>query len=125
MAADRRHVVIGFDRPEQIRGGFDRLAALAEAGDLKIVDVEFIHSIRGVPSTVRAGQIDPDLAGYDGANAGLLSQSDLDIVADAIPVGSMAAVILYDGTSIGAALTAWSGDGATVIREGLGASLAG
>ena len=97
--------------PEQIRGGFDRLAALAEAGDLKIVDVEFIHSIRACPALVRAGQIDPDLAGYDGANAGLLSQSDLDIVADAIPVGSMAAVILYDGTSIGAALTAGQATG--------------
>lgn len=125
MAGDRRHVVIGFDRPDQIRTGFDCLAALVEAGDLQIVDVEFIHSIRGMPSTVRPSQIDPDLAVYDHANAGLLNQADLDVVADAIPVGSMAAAVIYDGTPITAVLTQWSTDGATVICDGVGTSPAG
>jgi hypothetical protein len=123
MADDTNYIVIGFSRPDQIRGGFDRLAALAEAGPLRIADVEFIHSIQGIPSTVPASRVHPELAGYDEADARLLGQSALDAVADAIPVGSMAAVVLYAGAPILPALAQWSRDGATVVREGAATTL--
>lgn len=118
------HIVIGFSEPDQIRAGFDRLAALAAAGDLTIVDVEFIHSIQGMPSTVSAGGVDRALEGFDSADAHLLGQDDRDAVADAIPAGSMAAVVVYVG-SIAPAVAEWSRDGATVVSEGAGSSPAG
>lgn len=118
MADDTNYIVIGFSNPDEIRGGFDRLNTLAESGPLRITDVEFIHSIQGIPSTVPASRVHPALAGYDDADARLLGQSALDAVADAIPVGSMAAVVLYAGAPILPALAQWSRDGATVIREG-------
>ena len=118
MSDDTSYIVVGFTDPDQIRGGFDRLTALAETGPLRIADVEFIHSIQGIPSTVPASRVDPALAGYDAADTQLLGQSALDAVADAIPVGSMAAVVLYAGAPVLPALAEWSRDGATVVREG-------
>lgn len=123
MTDQASHIVIGFARPDQIRGGFDRLSALAESGPLRILDVEFVHSIHGIPSTVPAAAIHPDLAGFDSADAHLLGQADLDAVADAIPAGSMAAVVVYTGAPILPVLAQWSNDGATVVREGTGTNL--
>lgn len=80
MTEQPSHIVVGFTKPDQIRAGFDRLAALAEAGPLRVVDVEFIHSIHGIPSTVLAGAVHPGLAGFDDADAHLLAQADLDAV---------------------------------------------
>ena len=88
------YIVVGFTRPEQVLAGFDRLAALAEADSVRIVDAEFIHSIMGNPSTIPAHQVHPDLTGYEACDTRLLGQSDLDTVTDVIASGSMAAVIL-------------------------------
>ncbi|MGV0991245.1 MAG: hypothetical protein ACOYBX_06225 [Mycobacterium sp.] len=114
------YIVVEFSRPDQIQEGFDRLAALAEAGAMQIADVEFIHSIQGIPSTIPAHQVHPALTGYDALDTRMLVQSDLDVVADAIPVGSMAAVVLYSGAPILPALADWSRDGASVVLEGTG-----
>ena len=78
MSDDTSYIVVGFTDPDQILAGFDRLTALAESGPLRIADVEFIHSIQGIPSTVPASRVDPALAGYDAADARLLGQSALD-----------------------------------------------
>lgn len=120
MTDATHHLVLGFNAPEQITAGFGKLAGLPA---VQIVDVEFIHSIKGMPSTVEASGVDPRLADFDAADARLLSQADLDAVADAIPVGSMAAVIVYAGGPLSAAKQQWTDDGATVVREGAGASL--
>ena len=112
------YIVAEFTRPDQVLAGFGRLAALVEAGPMRIVDVEFIHSIMGNPSTIPAHQVHPDLSGYDAFDTRLLGQSDLDTVADAIPAGSMAAVILYSGGPMDPVAADWSRDGAVVVREG-------
>jgi len=124
MPEHTHHIVVGFSEPDQIRAGFDRLTDLAATGAVQVTDVEFVHSIKGIPSTVRAGDVDPGLAGYDGSDTRLLNQADLDVVADAIPVGSMAAVVLYSGP-LTAARDQWTRDGATIIRDGTGSSLLG
>jgi len=112
------YIVVGFTRPEQVLAGFDRLAALAEADSVRIVDAEFIHSIMGNPSTIPAHQVHPDLTGYEACDTRLLGQSDLDTVTDVIASGSMAAVILYSGGPIDHVSADWSRDGAVIVREG-------
>ena len=112
------YIVVGFTRPEQVLAGFDRLAALVEAGPMRIADAEFIHSIMGNPSTIPAHQVHPDLSGYDALDTRLLGQADLDTVTDAIASGSMAAVILYSGAPIEPISADWSRDGAVIAREG-------
>ena len=112
------YIVVGFTRPDQILAGFDRLAALVEAGPMRIADAEFIHSIMGNPSTIPAHQVHPDLSGYDALDTRLLGQSDLDTVTDAIASGSMAAVILYAGAPIQSVSADWSRAGAVIAREG-------
>jgi len=61
------YLVVGFSNPTQVRAGFDRLADLSgfdrpadlsAGGPMKVLDVEFIHSIHGVASTVPAGRVD-------------------------------------------------------------------
>lgn len=129
MADAVNHVVIGFSDPDQIRAGFARLDALVASAELDLVDVEFVHSIQGMPSTVPASRVAPDLAGYDHLDTAQLNQADLDAVADAIPVGSMAVVVLYrttattGGDPIAPPVAQWSGDGATVVGQGAGTSL--
>lgn len=120
-----RYLVVGFSAAAQIVAGFDRLAALAGAGELRIVDVEFVHSIQGVASTVPAGTVHPGLAVFDAHDAGLLGQSDLDVVAASIRPGSTAAVLLYADGPVLAVLAEWSRGGASVLREGFFAPATG
>lgn len=111
-------IVVGFTDPAQIRAGFDRLAALAAEGPMRLVDVEFVHSIHGVASTVPAGRVDPALSAFDDDDTHLLGQADLDVVAGVMPVGSTAAVVLYAGAPVLPVLADWTRAGATVLREG-------
>lgn len=111
-------IVVGFADPAQIRAGFDRLSALAAEGPMRIVDVEFVHSIHGMASTVPAARVDPGLSGLDEIDTHLLGQADLDVVADLMPIGSTAAVVLYAGAPVLPVLAEWTRAGATILGEG-------
>ncbi|MDQ1321027.1 MAG: hypothetical protein QG655_2270 [Actinomycetota bacterium] len=121
------YLVVGFSDPTQVRAGFDRLADLSgfdrpadlsAGGPMKVLDVEFIHSIHGVASTVPAGRVDHALRTLETLDSRLLGQADLDIVAATIPVGSTAAVVVYTGAPVLAVLAEWSRAGAAILREG-------
>lgn len=123
MPDEADYIVVGFTDPTQITAGFGRLAALAapesETG-MRILDVEFIHSIHGIASTVPAGRVHPELAGFESLDTRLLGQTDLDVIADAMPIGSTAAVVVYAGAPVLPVLAEWSRAGATILREGSG-----
>lgn len=116
--AEVGYIVVGFTDPAQIRAGFDRLSALAAEGPMRIVGVEFVHSIHGIASTVPAGRVDPGLSRFDTDDAHRLGQADLDVVADVIEVGSTAAVVLYAEAPVLPVLAEWTRAGATILREG-------
>lgn len=113
------YAVVAFDEPARVTAGFDLLRALTDAGTATLIDVEFIRSIAGVPSTVPGNRVDPALGSFTGS--GLLGQADLDLVAAAMPAGSVAAVVLAAGTGAGVlsdVTAAWERDGATPLRQG-------
>lgn len=112
------YIVVGFSDPAQIRAGFDQLADLTAAGPTNVADVEFIHSIHGVASTVPASRVDHALHALDALDTGLLGQADLDTVAAAIPVGSTAAVVVYTDAPVLPMRAEWSRAGASILREG-------
>jgi len=109
-----QQLVIEFSEPSAASGGFDRLLELASAGEIAIADLEFVHSIAGVASTVAADRVDPRLAALDGAASGLISRHDLDAVAAELPHGHTAAVLVYRGGALDAAVQAWTDGGSTV-----------
>ncbi len=103
------YVVIGFSEPAQVP---------VIGSELDVIDIEFIHSIHGVASTVPASRVDHSLRALDALDSRLLGQADLDLVAAVIPVGSTAAVVVYAGAPEASVLAGWSRTGATILREG-------
>lgn len=106
--------MIEFSEPSAARSGFDRLLELASTGEIAIADLEFVHSIAGVASTVAADRVDQRLAALDGAASGLISRHDLDAVAAELPHAHTAAVLAYRGDAPDAAVQAWTDGGSTV-----------
>lgn len=116
--SETRYVVVEFDESAPVRAGFDRLNGLTQAGAADVLDAEFIRSIQGIASTVAASRVDPALAGFDALDTRLLSQADLDIVADTISSRyRVAAVVVFTGT-IDPVLQDWESAGAIVTRQG-------
>ena len=112
------YVVIEFTDATAVRPGFDRLVELVDRGLIRVLDLEFIHSIDGVAATVPAGRVDAGLAQFDGASSGLLDRGDLDAVAANLPHGSTAAVLIYEDLPLLDVLDAWEAGGARVVSEG-------
>lgn len=112
------YVVVEFSDRKAVTAGFERLQHLLDSGSIRLLDVEFIRSIKGVASTVPASTVDPALTGFDAMNSELLGQADLDVVVDALAARQEAAVVVYSPGPTPAVLESWSADGATVVRQG-------
>ncbi len=110
-----RAVVVEFRDSASALGPLRTVLGLADAGSVQILDLEFVRSIRGVPSTALASGVDPRLAACDHLNTGLLSQADLDTTVAALTGGSMAAVLVYRGGPV--APDTWAGE-VRVVLEG-------
>jgi hypothetical protein len=108
-------IVIEFSDPAPVRRGFALLVEQADGGQLQVRDLEFLHSIYGVASTVAADRVDPVLAGLDGAASGLFDRAELDAIAADLAHGRTAAVLAYDGV-IDPALASWESGGAEIRR---------
>jgi hypothetical protein len=109
-------VVVEFTDPTAVLAGFGKLAELVDAGRIRLRDLEFIHSIDGIASTVPAGRVDHELARFEGALAGLLDRDILDAVASEMPHRNTAAALLCDGEGIADVIMAWTSGGARVTH---------
>ena len=112
------YVVIEFTDPAAARPGFEQLVRLVDRGEIRILDLEFIHGIDGIASTVAAHSVDESLAQFDGAASGLLDRDDLDAVAADLSHGATAAVLVYEELPMLSVLDAWEAGGARVVAEG-------
>jgi hypothetical protein len=112
------YVVVEFTDATAVRAGFDQLVTLVDTGRIRVLDLEFIHSIDGVASTIPAHRVGAELAEFDGAASGLLDRHDLDTVAADLTPGTTAAVLVYEELSITHVLDAWEAGGATIRSEG-------
>ncbi|MCV7227667.1 DUF6325 family protein [Mycolicibacterium komossense] len=112
------YVVVEFTDAASVRSGFDRLVTLVDSGRIRVLDLEFIHSIDGVASTIPAHRVAKELAEFDGAASGLLDRHDLDTVAADLTHGATAAVLVYEELSITEVLDAWESGGAKILSEG-------
>lgn len=112
------YVVVEFTDAKNVRAGFDRLLKLADDGLIRVLDLEFIHSIDGVAATIEASRISADLAEFDGAGSRMLDRDDLNTVAAELAPGAHAAVLVYEDLSVVSVLEAWEKGGARIVSEG-------
>lgn len=113
------HMVVEF-APDAIPvAGFDELLALVYAGTVRIVDMEFVTTVGGKPSTVAiAGEsFGGDLAAFAGAHSGLLDERDLATAADGLDDGNIAAVIIYEIRAMLPVVRGFERSGATVTSD--------
>jgi hypothetical protein len=104
-------------------GGFAQLLALADAGVIAILDMEFIASdaggqVRKVDVAELATQGGVDLSAWAGASSGLLDDSDLAQIAAEIAPGSVAAVVVYENRWVFSVVDAWRREGARLVADG-------
>lgn len=107
-----------FTDASTVRAGFDRLLNLVDSGLIRVLDLEFIHNVDGVASTIKASSVHADLAEFDGAASGLLDRNDLNQVAGELAEGARAAVLVYEDLAVLSVLDAWEGGGARIVAEG-------
>lgn len=111
------YVVVTFPGSTVPDSGFAALNALAEAGTILVLDVEFVaRSADGTvtrPDAVAVGV--PQMASAD---AGIIDHDDVAAVAADLPADSVAVIVVYENLSILAAVAAWQHDGGEVVAEG-------
>ncbi|MEY9965420.1 hypothetical protein ABIA33_003462 [Streptacidiphilus sp. MAP12-16] len=105
------------------------LKRLVDAGIVRILDLTFIK--RDADGTVRYFELDSVeadeaamFADLDGEVGGLLSEEDLAVIAEEIPAGSSAALLVWENTWAGAIVRAIrDADGVLVTHERIPASV--
>lgn len=112
------YVVVEFTDPASVTAGFSRLLQLVDAHAVRVLDLEFVHSINGMASTVPAGRVAPEFAEFEGASSGLLDREDLDRIAADMRHGTTAAVLVYEDLPMLGVIEAWESAGATIAAEG-------
>ena len=103
--------------------GFEQLLALADAGVIGILDMEFVASdgdgnARKVGVEELSNPGGADLSAWTGASSGLLDDTDLQQIAAAIRPGSVAAIVVYENRWVLGVVDAWRREGARLIADG-------
>jgi len=94
---------------------FPLLVDLVDRGVIRVLDFAFIQKeADGGVVGLNIGDLDldgtPELAVFEGASSGLLTQQDYDEAGNALDAGSAAAILLYENT--------WAAPFATALRRG-------
>lgn len=115
-------LVIEYPGGKLAPGAFATIADLAERGLIRVLDLEFVRrSENGEVAVVALSAIegvDPQLADFEGAAAGLLDAEDLSIVGETIEKGSIAGVLLYEHVWMIPLADRIDADGARIVAAG-------
>jgi len=91
----------------------EKLASLVDAGIIRILDLLFIHKLEdGSTEAFEVDEYEGDIGALRDLNAmalELLAEEDVDALAEAIEVGSVAAVLVWENT--------WAGPFASAVRR--------
>ena len=111
------YVVVTFGSTPIPTGGLDQVLSLVESGRILVLDAEFVtKGVDGAVATVDATEV--GAVAFDGASAGLIDDSDLALVADSVPPGGAAIVLVYEDLTLLPATRAWLDEGGTIVAEG-------
>lgn len=94
-------ITIGFENGKFDGSILDELAKVVSDGTITLIDGLFVHKIGEHDFEIAELSEDPEVGALVGIAArvdGLLSDEDVDTVADQLPVGSAAAVLVFEHT---------------------------
>ncbi|QTI70428.1 DUF6325 family protein [Gordonia polyisoprenivorans] len=111
------YVVVTFESLPLPAAGFTSLAGLADAGRIRILDVEFVRrAADGAVAVIDAAEAGmPD---FTGATTGLIDADDVATAAQTLRPGGVAVVVVYEDLSIVEPVRRWEADGGIVVAEG-------
>jgi hypothetical protein len=96
-------VTIGFEKGKFDGSIIEELSKVVSAGTITLIDGVFVHKTGEHSFEIAELSEDPeygDLVGLVARVEGLISDEDVDAVADDLPVGSAAAVLVFEHTWI-------------------------
>ena len=112
-------LVVEFERGKVSSGGFQALSAAVDAGQLLVLDLEFVaKSETGELSLVEVDSLGADLGFLAGASAHLIDGDDIEDAGALIAAGSIAAIVVYEVLSVLPVIAAFEASGATLAAAG-------
>ncbi|HEY9493820.1 MAG TPA: DUF6325 family protein [Intrasporangium sp.] len=117
------YVVVAFDHPDFHGRLATELAALVDSGTVRLLDLVFVNKdADGQVTTVEVDGLPEEWAAYgnvEGAYGGLVSDEDLDEVADRLEPDSAAALLLWENTWAHRFVSALAETGGVVVDQGV------
>ena len=111
------YIVVEFPGSKMTGEGFPLLLDLVDRGIIRILDLVFVTkdldgSVKGIAIADLDDDGELDLAVFEGASSGLISDDDIDEAGGILEPGSSAGILVYENV--------WAGPFAAAVRRGGG-----
>lgn len=106
----------------QLQNGFRLLLDQVDRGSLELLDLEIIGTTSGavtrLPLSALHAAEEFDLAVLDGAESDILEPDDLAAIAEVLPPGHLAIVVVYEDRNLAGLASAWEAVGGSQLWSG-------
>lgn len=117
------HLVFAFPPDSRADEGLIELLALIDQGWIELLDLECLRAqddgaLVHVSVTELQSSEGPDLSDFEGADAHILDEDDLNLIAEQLEPGWIAVAVLYEERSLAEVVGTWSKAGGDLLFSG-------